>query len=126
MIPTAADTTAGLWDSATVSTVINDPDPRRVHVQSIMSLIQPHGFDGIQIDYEDLPADDRDCFSAFVTDLGQAGHQAGKVLYITVHVKMLLVLPSGGAVWLLRSPRKATASVLYAPGRVRPVVVQVI
>jgi len=87
VIPTVANTTAGLWDSATVSTVINNPDLRRAHVQSIMSLIESNGFDGIQIDYEDLPADDRDSFSAFVTDLGQAVHQAGKVVYVTVHVK---------------------------------------
>ena len=87
MIPTAVDTTAGPWDSATASTVINDPDPRRVDLQSFMSLIGSHGFDGIQIADEDLPAEDRDCFSGFVTDLGQAVHQAGKVLDVTVHVK---------------------------------------
>ena len=87
VIPTVANTTAGLWDSATVSTVINNPDLRGAHVRSIMSLIESNGFDGIQIDYEDLPPRDRDSFSAFVTDLGQAVHQAGKVLYVTAHVK---------------------------------------
>ena len=60
---------------------------RRAHVQSILSLIQSNGLDGMQIDYEDLPADDRDSFSAFVTELGQAIHQVGKVLYVTVHVR---------------------------------------
>ena len=87
VIPTVANTTAGLWDTATVSTVLNDPALRRTHVQSILSLLQSNGYDGIQIDYEDLPSNDRDSFSAFVTDLGQAVHQAGKVLYVTVHVK---------------------------------------
>ena len=87
VIPTVADTTAGLWDPATVSAVIKDPTRRGFHVQSILSLIQSNGFDGIQIDYEDLTPEDRSSFSAFVTDLGQAIHQAGKVLYVTVHVK---------------------------------------
>ena len=87
VIPTVANTTAGLWDSVTVSKVINDPQLRRVHVNSIVSLIESNGFDGIQIDYEDLPADDRASFSAFVTDLADAVHKAGKVLYVTVHVK---------------------------------------
>ncbi len=87
VIPTVANTTAGLWDPATVSTVIKDPTLRRVHVQSIISLIQLNGFDGIQIDYEDLTADDRSSFSVFVGELGQAIHEIGKVLYVTVHVK---------------------------------------
>jgi spore germination protein len=87
VIPTIANTTAGLWDSATVSKVINDPKLRKTHVESVISLIQSNEFDGIQIDYEDLPADDRDSFSAFVTELGDAIHGIGKVLYVTVHVK---------------------------------------
>jgi len=87
VIPTVANTTAGLWDSVTVSKVINDPQLRRVHVNSIVSLIESNGFDGIQIDYEDLPAEDRDSFSAFVTELGDAIHGIGKLLYVTVHVK---------------------------------------
>ena len=87
VIPTIANTTAGLWDSATVSKVINDPKLRKTHVESVISLIQSNEFDGIQIDYEDLPADDRDSFSAFVTELGDAIHGIGKLLYVTVHVK---------------------------------------
>ncbi|HEY4991936.1 MAG TPA: glycosyl hydrolase family 18 protein [Nakamurella sp.] len=87
VIPTVANTTAGLWNSATVSKVINDPALRRVHIQSIVSLIESAGFDGIQIDYEELAADDRASFSAFVTDLAEAVHQVAKVLYVTVHVK---------------------------------------
>jgi len=87
VVPTVANTTAGLWDQATVSTVIKDPTLRGVHIQSIISLIQSNNLDGIQIDYEDLTPDDRSSFSEFVTELGQAIHQIGKVLYVTVHVK---------------------------------------
>ena len=87
VIPTVADTTAGLWDPSTVSAVIRDPALRGVHVQSIVSLVESKGFDGIQIDYEDLSPGDRSNFSAFVTVLGEALHQAGKLLYVTVHVK---------------------------------------
>lgn len=87
VIPTIANTTEGLWDPATVSTVINDPDLRSRHVRSIVDLTGENGYDGIQIDYEDLPSSDRDAFSAFITDLGAAMHSAGKLLYVTVHVK---------------------------------------
>lgn len=87
VIPTIANTTDGLWDPDTVSKVIRNANLRRVHVQSVVSLVDSKGFDGIQIDYEDLTPADRLSFSAFVTDLSQSLHDIGKVLYVTVHVK---------------------------------------
>jgi spore germination protein YaaH len=87
VIPSIANTAAGLWDVTTISQVINNEGLRHSHVQSIVKLIQDNGLDGIQIDYEDLPAEDRDEFSAFVTELGAAVHGINKLLYVTVHVK---------------------------------------
>jgi spore germination protein len=87
VIPTIANTTEGLWDPETVSKVIRDGALRGKHVQSIVDLVNANNYDGIQIDYEDLPAKDRAAFSAFVTDLGAALHAANKLLYVTVHVK---------------------------------------
>lgn len=87
VVPTIANTTGGLWDTGTVSRVLGDPALRDTHVNSVVALAQNEDFDGIQIDYEDLPAADRDDFSAFLTALGPALRSAGKVLYVTVHVK---------------------------------------
>lgn len=87
VIPTIANTTNGLWDPKTVSLVIGDTARRQNHVQAVVSLVTTERFDGIQIDYEDLTADDRDSFSAFVTELAESLHAVGKVLYVTVHVK---------------------------------------
>ena len=87
MIPTIANTTEGLWDPDTVSKVIESGPLRGKHVQSIVDLVNRNNYDGIQIDYEDLPAGDRAAFSSFVTDLSAALHAANKLLYVTVHVK---------------------------------------
>lgn len=87
VIPTIANTNDGLWDVATISKVINSTTLRRAHVASVVQLITTHGFDGIQIDYEDLAASDRKAFTAFVTELGEAVHAIDKLLYVTVHVK---------------------------------------
>jgi spore germination protein YaaH len=87
VIPTIANTSAGLWDTKTVSKVIRSSTLRQAHVAAIVALIQDKGLDGIQIDYEDLPAEDRNSFSAFVTELGEAVHAINKLLYVTVHVK---------------------------------------
>lgn len=87
VVPTIANTTDGLWDTDTVSRVLGDPALRETHVNSVVALVQNEDFDGIQIDYEDLPAADRDAFSAFLAVLGTGLRSAGKVLYVTVHVK---------------------------------------
>ena len=87
VIPTIANTSKGLWDQKTVSTVISDPSKRSTLVNSVIALINLGGFDGIQIDFEDLVASDRSNFSALVTELGAAVHGIGKVLYVTVHAK---------------------------------------
>lgn len=87
VVPTVADTTQGLWDPTTVSALIADPARRAAHVQALVDLATTEGYDGIQIDYEDLTATDRDAFSAFVGELGRALHTAGKLLYVTVHAK---------------------------------------
>lgn len=87
VIPTIANTTQGAWDPATVSSVINDPQLRAAHIGSIVDLVTTTGFDGIQIDYEDLTATDRSAFTAFVTDLAGSLHAVGKLLYVTVHPK---------------------------------------
>ena len=87
VIPTIANTTSGLWDTGTISAVIRNPSLRQAHVNAVVALIQDKGLDGIQIDYEDLPAADRGSFSSFVTDLGAAIHAIDKLLYVTVHVK---------------------------------------
>ena len=87
VVPTIADTSAGLWDPATVSTLIGDPTLRAAHVRAVVALATTDDYDGIQIDYEDLAAADRASFSEFVTDLAGALHAAGKLLYVTVHAK---------------------------------------
>src|SRR5581483_195793 len=44
-------------------------------------------FDGIDIDYEAVPAASRDDFTAFLTTLAEKLHAAGKLLSVTVHAK---------------------------------------
>ncbi len=87
VVPTVADTTAGLWDPTVVSAIIADPTRRAAHVQALVNLVGNAGCDGIQVDYEDLAATDRAPFAEFVTDLAGALHAAGKLLYVTVHAK---------------------------------------
>lgn len=86
-IPTVTNTTSGEWDRDTVATVLSDPGLRRTHVRSLTELVRAHGFDGVQIDYQNLESADRGCFSTFVGELGAALHRIGRVLYVAVHAE---------------------------------------
>lgn len=70
-----------------VSKLVNNPLTRTVHITNIINKLVTMGYDGIDIDYENLAATDKDGFSAFVTELATALHAKGKSLIVTVHPK---------------------------------------
>ena len=70
-----------------VSNLVNNPLAREVHITNIVNKVITMGYDGIDIDYENLAAKDKDGFSAFVTELATALHAKGKALIVTVHPK---------------------------------------
>ncbi|WP_164877643.1 glycosyl hydrolase family 18 protein [Prescottella agglutinans] len=86
-IPTITNTTAGEWDRDTVASVLSDPSLRGAHIDALTALVREHGFDGVQIDYENLLSADRVGFSTFVGELGAALHRIGRVLHVAVHAK---------------------------------------
>jgi spore germination protein YaaH len=87
LVPTVADTTEGAWAPAVAQAILHDQMRRRAHVADLATLASTHGFTGLQLDYEDLTAADRDIFSQFVAELAEALHARRKVLYVTVHPK---------------------------------------
>lgn len=75
------------WDGALIHAIITNPGKRATHIAAIVDLVRVRQWAGIDIDYESLSAADRSAFSAFIRDLGDALHQAGKRLSVTVHAK---------------------------------------
>lgn len=86
-IPTVANILDGTWNGALVSTIIADPVLSEANIASLVALAVEHGFDGIDLDYENLRADDRAAFSSFVERLGVALHAQGKLLTVNVYAK---------------------------------------
>jgi spore germination protein YaaH len=76
------------WDRDLVRQVISDPDRRRYHIQQIVNYAVDGGFPGIELDYENLSASQRDQFSSFVRELAAALHNRGKQLTVAVHAKL--------------------------------------
>ncbi|CAN5898463.1 glycosyl hydrolase family 18 protein [soil metagenome] len=87
IMPTIANHRDGAWDFAVVPTLIADDGTRSRHVRALAELVATRDFDGIVIDYELLEADDRDNFTAFVTELGEALHADGKRLAVALHAQ---------------------------------------
>ncbi|NJK79237.1 MAG: glycoside hydrolase [Chloroflexaceae bacterium] len=74
-------------DHTVVINVLSNPYIRANHVQNIVNEVLARNYDGIDIDYESLPASLRPAFSAFIVELSTALHAHGKLLTIAVHAK---------------------------------------
>jgi spore germination protein YaaH len=87
IVPTLANITNGDFVYQPVARILNTPSLSQAHVAAITRLVRQQGFAGIDIDYEDLHATDRDAFSAFLTSLAAALHAEGKILSVAVFAK---------------------------------------
>lgn len=75
------------FDPARVSAIINNTTNRANHIQNLVNLVEVNNYHGIEIDYENLYASDRNAFTQFIQELAQALHNNGKLLTIAVHAK---------------------------------------
>lgn len=87
VVPSIANRTNGQWTYEPVANILHNPGAMTRHIDDIVALVQRENYDGIDIDYEDLPAADRQVFSTFVTRLADALHDKNKVLTIAVFAK---------------------------------------
>ena len=87
VIPTVANIFDGVWDGARVSRILADPVLTAGNVSNLVALAVTNGYDGIDLDYENLPASDRSAFTNFVDRLAVALHAQGKRLTVNVYAK---------------------------------------
>ncbi len=67
--------------------VLASPDRRRRFIDDLVTLVEDMGYDGVDLDWEDLRPADRDAFSELVEDLADALHAKGRFLSIAVMPK---------------------------------------
>lgn len=87
IVPTIANVTNGRWAYEPVADILHDSAAMDRHVNDIVALVLREGYAGIDIDYEDLRGSDREAFSTFVTNLGDALHAEDKILSVAVFAK---------------------------------------
>ncbi len=81
---------SGKWIMATV--ILANTTSRAQHIQNIVDLVNLHGFDGIDLDYEGFAFTDgvaswpttQPVWVAFVTELAAALHNSNKLLSVTI------------------------------------------
>jgi spore germination protein YaaH len=87
VMPTVANIIDGVWDGPLVSRIIADAQLRAVNLNALVNLAVARGYDGIDLDYENLRASDRAAFASFVEELAGALHAQGKLLAVNVYAK---------------------------------------
>lgn len=78
----------GDWDADRLDLVLADGPARTSHVADIMRLVESEGFDGINIDYEQMRANQRQHFTDFIQELAQALHAKNKILGVSLMPKV--------------------------------------
>lgn len=87
LVPTIKNYIGGTFDGALVAAIVGDPNLREKHAEALTQMVVTRGFDGIDIDYESVPASAKANFSFFIHILADKLHAARRVLSVTVHAK---------------------------------------
>ena len=67
--------------------ILTDPATRAQWLDAMSSLPGRYGYDGVNVDFEQVPASDRDALTAFIRDLAARLHAQGKLLSQAVSAK---------------------------------------
>ncbi len=84
VVPTIANITGGKWSYPQTARMLHSASLRHQQVNSVVALVLRNNYAGIDIDYEELHASDRQAFTSFITELAAALHAHGKVLSVAV------------------------------------------
>jgi spore germination protein len=87
IVPSLADVTGGRWSYQPVARVLHSPALMARQIDAIVRLVEANHYAGIDIDYEQLRAGDRQDFSTFCERLAAALHAKGKVLSVALFAK---------------------------------------
>ena len=88
VMPAIANHRDGSWDFDLIGELLSDPDAVTAHVEALTDLVVDHDYDGIQLDYENLDADDARRYADLVRRVAEAFAEHDKTLAVAVHAKL--------------------------------------
>jgi spore germination protein len=80
-------TAAAPFSHKLAATIMATSQSRRRHIDALVKLVLDKGFDGIDLDWEELTPADREPFSRFVEELAVALHRKHRFLSVAVYAK---------------------------------------
>jgi spore germination protein YaaH len=72
---------------AALHSILTNPAVRAATIARLLELARRHGYEGLNIDFENGAATDRDALTSFIADLAARLHAAGKELSVEVSAK---------------------------------------
>jgi spore germination protein len=87
IMPSLADITGGQWSYQPMARMLHSPERMARQIDEILRLVEANHYAGIDIDYEQLRAGDRQDFTTFCEHLASALHAKGKLLSVALFAK---------------------------------------
>jgi spore germination protein len=87
LVPSVANVTNGQWSYQPVARILHNPALMNQQIDAIVRLVESNHYAGIDIDYEQLQAGDRQDFTTFCERLAGALHAKGKLLSVALFAK---------------------------------------
>jgi len=73
-----------MFDHEVFTPILQNDEIMTTHIDAILSEIEIHDYDGIDLDYESTKLDDKDNYFIFLEKMSKELHSRNKVLYVTV------------------------------------------
>ena len=103
--PMVSNTEVSSKDLKITSSIMNSYEKRNKLIEGILEKSIKYGFDGINIDFENMYKKDKDMFSRFIIELTPVMKEAGLVVSVDV------TAPDGGDTWSLCYDREVIGDV---------------
>lgn len=84
IMPQVQNISKGVWDAARVRNLITSPEYTDRFISVLADQLKSTGSYGVTIDFENLPAADRDAYTAFIKTLSEAMHKEGLFVAVTL------------------------------------------
>ena len=89
----------------TTSQILNDYEKREKMIENLINLVEEYNVDGVNVDFENMNAEDKDMYSRFLIELAPRLKNIGKTLSVDV------TAPDGSETWSLCFDRNTIADV---------------
>ncbi|MBI2338046.1 hypothetical protein HYU95_02580 [Candidatus Daviesbacteria bacterium] len=75
------------FDGQRISDFLKDKQNYQIQIQNLINLALEAGYQGYDLDFEEMNPDDRKSFTEFISDFAAKLHEKGLMLFVSVHAQ---------------------------------------